>query len=322
MTSEEQPQTEVGESVGQQLRRARERKGLSVAEVAESQHLRPSVIQAIENSDHRQFDGELFLKGYVRAYARQVGLDPDRLIADLDRELEPLRREREKQQESNPLVDIERRRRRKRRIAKALFLAMLVLVGGLLAFRFLVESPSPGEAPVPREETGEAQPSESGMPDVAEPEPDMNGAEADADRDAPVPVEPEEPVVVSEPLSELPAQEGSPVAGETAETPVDEASAQPAVAADDASDNIADLTPRLEMSFQGDCWVQVSDGEGRRLVAALQRRGDRLEVSGPAPLHVVIGAVDAVSTIQFQDAPVDLGQFPVTNNRAEFTLSP
>jgi cytoskeleton protein RodZ len=58
------------------------------------------------------------------------------------------------------------------------------------------------------------------------------------------------------------------------------------------------------------------------LVAALQRRGDRLEVSGPAPLHVVIGAVDAVSTIQFQDAPVDLGQFPVTNNRAEFTLSP
>lgn len=126
---------------------------------------------------------------------------------------------------------------------------------------------------MPREETGEAQPSESGMPDVAEPEPDMNGAEADADRDAPAPVEPEEPVVVSEPLSELPAQEGSPVAGETAETPVDEASVQPAVAADDASDNIADLTPRLEMSFQGDCWVQVSDGEGRRLVAALPTSG-------------------------------------------------
>ena len=48
MTSEEQPSPAVQDPAGQQLRRAREALGLSLEQVAEAQHLRPSVIQDIE----------------------------------------------------------------------------------------------------------------------------------------------------------------------------------------------------------------------------------------------------------------------------------
>ena len=105
----------LSEPTGQLLKRAREQKGLSVSAVADAQHLRPAIIQAIEDGHYEQIDSELFLKGYVRTYARQVDLDPDAVIATLDEELEPLRQQKVQAEEANPLIDIERRRRRKRR---------------------------------------------------------------------------------------------------------------------------------------------------------------------------------------------------------------
>ena len=99
MTGEEQSQPASEASVGQQLRRAREKLGLSVSDIADQQHLRPSVIQSIEEGDYSKVDTELFLKGYVRTYARQVQLNADALIAALDSELEPLRQQREQEHE-------------------------------------------------------------------------------------------------------------------------------------------------------------------------------------------------------------------------------
>src|SRR5690554_3881501 len=91
MTTDNASHPEPQATAGERLRKAREAAGLTVAEVAERQHLRPAVIKAIESGDYRQIDSELFLKGYVRTYAGQVGLDPDSVIRQLDRELEPIR---------------------------------------------------------------------------------------------------------------------------------------------------------------------------------------------------------------------------------------
>lgn len=132
MTAEEVNQDTPEPSAGQQLRRAREAAGLSLADIAKSQHLRPAIIQAIENGDYGQIDSELFLKGYVRVYAGQVGLDPDPVIACLDRELEPLRQQQEAAREENPLITIDRRKRYKKRVARtvtALVLLVVVVVG-------------------------------------------------------------------------------------------------------------------------------------------------------------------------------------------------
>ncbi|WP_148862985.1 RodZ domain-containing protein [Marinobacter fonticola] len=128
--------------VGNQLRKAREAKGMSVTQVADSQHLRPSIIQAIEEGQYEKIGSELFLKGYVRTYAEQVGLDPAAVIEKLDWELEPMRQQVEDERKDNPLEDIERRKQRKRRIARwtmiILLLVALVLVGMRLLDRQLL----------------------------------------------------------------------------------------------------------------------------------------------------------------------------------------
>lgn len=331
MASDETPQPVVGDPVGQQLKRAREKLGLGVDDIARAQHLRPAIIQAIENSEHTRIDSELFLKGYVRAYASQVGLDPDSLITDLDRELEPLRIEREQQQEANPLVDIERRRRQKRRIAKMLVLVAAIALAGFLAYRFILQNetaPTSAEAP---EQASDVQPET----DLAEAD-SSPGSEAPVPSDTPVTESDVEPETIEEnvPATVTQTSTGEPSGTVAVDVPVEEPAPEPAVEQpvnvveepEPLVENpeepvvIAD-TARLQMTFTADCWVQVSDADGNRLVASLQRQGDRLDVSGDAPLRVVIGAVDAVGSVRFQGEPVDLGDFRVTNNRTEFTLS-
>ncbi|MEC8822391.1 MAG: RodZ domain-containing protein, partial [Pseudomonadota bacterium] len=81
-------------------------------------------------------------------------------------------------------------------------------------------------------------------------------------------------------------------------------------------------TVRLAMTFSDDCWIQVTDGAGNRLASALRREGDALDVSGQPPLRVVVGAMSAVESLEFQGEPMDLGNFRVVNNRSEFTLEP
>ncbi len=181
MTTDNASQDDRQPIAGERLRKAREAAGLTVAEVADRQHLRPAVILAIESGDYRQIDSELFLKGYVRVYASQVGLDPDSVVRQLDRELEPLREEQKAKVEENPLVTIERRKRRKRRIARIVavlvLLAALFFAGSLyLAQQQAVPPPEPGaETGEPDPEPEEADAPEPASGDSAEPAPGNDG---------------------------------------------------------------------------------------------------------------------------------------------------
>jgi len=326
MATEENSQPAMREPAGQQLQKAREAAGLSVGEVAGAQHLRPSVIQAIESGDYSQIDSELFLKGYVRAYAKQVGLDADTVIADLDQELEPIRQQREQEYEANPLVDIERRRRHKRQLGKTLFFLVVLGIAGYLAFAFLMPDQDTNQGPAEAAKTPEA--AVQGQNEAAEtsaPAEDMAPAEEERS-ESPVPdggqasSGPVGPAAAdSQQSASVEAEEppGEPIAEQiptVVQTP-EPVLENPSGLADDSA------MARLQIQFTGDCWVQVSDADGSRLVNSLQRAGDSIDVSGEAPLKVVIGAVDAVSSITFEGEPLDLDSYRVVNNRSEFTLT-
>lgn len=340
MATEENSQPAMKEPVGQQLQKAREKAGLGIGDVAAAQHLRPSVIQSIESGEYSQIDSELFLKGYVRAYAKQVGLDADAVIADLDRELEPIRQQREQEQEANPLVDIERRRRQKRQLAKALFFLVVLGIVGYLAFTFLVpeQEGASSEAVTEPEAASEEQGETEDLGELAEPE--RSGPEVVASADSPesevsepeaATIEPREPLVepvepgageaqVSTDAVAVEDTRPEPAEPVTEQIPAVVQTPEPALENPGGLSEVAD-TGRLQIRFSDDCWVQVSDATGNRLVNSLQRNGDQIDVAGPAPLRVVIGAVDAVESIRFQGEPVDIGSYRVVNNRSEFTLT-
>jgi len=69
---------------GHLLREAREERGYSQKEVARDLHLTSKVIDALEESNFDIIPSSLFARGYIRSYARHLGLDGQALVAEFD----------------------------------------------------------------------------------------------------------------------------------------------------------------------------------------------------------------------------------------------
>jgi cytoskeleton protein RodZ len=77
-TKDAQQSTGVGP--GERLQAARIQMGLSLADVAKRMHLSSSIVEAIEDNHFEEITAPIFVKGYLRAYARIVSLDEDDMI--------------------------------------------------------------------------------------------------------------------------------------------------------------------------------------------------------------------------------------------------
>ena len=66
--------------IGGELRRARLARKLSIEDVSRATKINPSLIRAIENEDFAKLPGGLFTRGFLRAYARHVGLEPEEMV--------------------------------------------------------------------------------------------------------------------------------------------------------------------------------------------------------------------------------------------------
>jgi cytoskeleton protein RodZ len=71
-------------SVGEQLRGAREKCGMSLADLAQTLKLGIRQIEALENGDWNVLPGPTFIRGFVRNYARAIGIDHAALMTQLD----------------------------------------------------------------------------------------------------------------------------------------------------------------------------------------------------------------------------------------------
>lgn len=69
------------EMPGKVLARAREEKGYTQEYVAGKLHLRVRVIQLLEADNYQQMPEPVFIKGYIRAYAKLLGASADELLA-------------------------------------------------------------------------------------------------------------------------------------------------------------------------------------------------------------------------------------------------
>lgn len=69
-------------SFGERLQRERELRGISLEEIAEATKIGTRSLRALEQQDFDQLPGGIFNKGFVRAYARYLGLDEEQAVAD------------------------------------------------------------------------------------------------------------------------------------------------------------------------------------------------------------------------------------------------
>jgi len=69
-------------SFGQRLQREREMRGITLEEIATSTKIGTRSLRALEEEDFDQLPGGIFNKGFVRAYAKYLGIDEEQAVAD------------------------------------------------------------------------------------------------------------------------------------------------------------------------------------------------------------------------------------------------
>src|SRR5215471_17334792 len=67
---------------GDKLRRERELRGITLAEISESTKMSKRWLQALEDEHFNQLPGGVFNRGFVRAYARFLGINDEQAVAD------------------------------------------------------------------------------------------------------------------------------------------------------------------------------------------------------------------------------------------------
>ena len=64
------------------MKRLRERRGISLRDIADNTKLSERTLEALERNDLSRLPGGIFSRGVVRAYAEQIGADPEATVQD------------------------------------------------------------------------------------------------------------------------------------------------------------------------------------------------------------------------------------------------
>ncbi len=308
---------------GAMLREAREARGLTVRDLAETLNLAVSTIRALEADDYDRLPRPAFVRGYLRSYARLLTIDPQPLLEAHEARVGRF----------DPQLEVAAVVRTKPPLFAALVherpgLVMTVAsAAGLLFLVVLLLAVWPEEgAPEARQAEREPAPAAASAAEASLPaaEPDRRGlaraefAEAQPATLVPVRVEPAANATVAEapPLPGAdreadPATAAAPAA-EVAEGAATAAAAPsgPSITREVDADGrgiriYAGGEDHLRLVFAADCWVQVRDAEDVNVYGDLNRGGETLDLWGRAPFRVRLGYAPGVE-LRYNDRAVPL----------------
>ena len=127
-----------GKSFGQLLREERVERGLSLEDVVETTRIRKHHLEALERDDFTALPGDVFVKGYLRAYAAFLGVEADLMIADYDRQRTRSAQDGDRViEEMSRVLRVDEAARRRRRQGLAAGVGVLVVAAaGIAVWQF------------------------------------------------------------------------------------------------------------------------------------------------------------------------------------------
>ncbi|MGY8820293.1 MAG: RodZ domain-containing protein [Pseudomonadales bacterium] len=297
---------------GETLRAAREDKHWSLSSVAKQLNLSERSLTQIEAGDFSQLPGHTFARGYVRAYAKLLGLDQNRLVQQFDQHTGT----DATGSSVNSLGHIDQPVRLSRSMVR-FFTFILTLVIGVGAFLWWQD----------RSARTESGPSVSALERIEVEAADGTTEIHLLDR-AEEPVEP----VIEEPIIPIPSETGDeaqvastetlqsdaqPAVETAAEMPMQQDETAPSSEAPAAAE--ADATPaqvaeveavapgegRLTLDYTADCWTRVTDANGEVLYSGLAKAGSSRTLVGETPLDLHLGFASGVQ-VSFNGEAVSL----------------
>lgn len=301
---------------GTRLRERREEQGRSVGQVANQLHLEPRLITALEDNDYDHLPEPIYVTGYLRNYARLLKLPEDEIVAayqQLNIPPPPIMSE---------LTRPVRRLPGNQAVIQWGIAAVVAVAVVLLAWQWGAEPP----ADASRQTTGDQATQPSTAPeDVAQRD---EPQEMDLGR---LPEEIDQEVVQA--LQDTPAQRDD--SSQAPEATAVQTPEQPPGATPGPGDRSAAITPppsgasqgrassgptaTIELRFDDDSWVEVTDATGERVFFDLGEVGQVRTVRGMPPFKILLGYSPGVS-IEYNGEPFDQSPFTRRNNVARFTL--
>lgn len=70
---------------GARMKRLREERGIALREIADTTKISVRALEALERNDISRLPGGIFSRGFIRAYAEQIGMDPDDTVREFIR---------------------------------------------------------------------------------------------------------------------------------------------------------------------------------------------------------------------------------------------
>ncbi len=273
---------EIRTGPGQQLRQARERQGLAIAQVAAELHLGENQIDALESERFELIGAPVFVRGHLRNYASLLKLDSDQLLGHMD----------SLGSDPNPAAvstEVEMAMERDKRIRR-ISLAAGFLVSMIVLFYvglWIVEQVN---------DLYGAEP--AGTPQIAIPKAARSESAGDAERDsagdAALPID-------------LP-----PAATGIAETVEESPDAEPPV-------TVALSTKQVTVRFNRESWIEAYDARGQRLIYEMGAAGSQRTLTGVPPVEIFLGFADGVE-ILVDGEPFALQNARRRGNTAQITI--
>jgi cytoskeleton protein RodZ len=268
-----------GAGFGARLAAERQRHGWSISDAAGRLRLNPKQVLALEAEDLAHLPALPFVRGFVRNYARELGIDATELLVQLNARVAPSAEAVVKGDLVASTIVRSAERERLSRTAVLVGAPLLLVALGVIGWFATRSIEAPPAAPV-----GAEVPAAAGGVAATSPAPatvPTTGAPGEVDA---VPVAP-----ATE--SEL-VDQTSPAAGKSAAA----SPAEPAATVNRGA---------LRLTFNDESWVEIAQADGRILLSQLNEAGVERRVIGQPPFKVVIGNASAV-VVEYRGKTIDL----------------
>ena len=275
---------EAGGAAGAALLKERRRQGLSLGDISRQLKLSVRQVEALERDDYSAYKGPVFIHGFIRNYAKLLGLDPEPLIRATDLMLNP---------PQVPAVAV--RKIARSQSAPAPRWKIRLWSAAALVFLFVIASSFYFGGRLVPDVARRTPPAAAGEETASPPKP---AAEAKTGAGA-------KPRSETRPGIEYAAK---PAANPETKAPATTESVEhrppPETVAPLADGSDGRVTVR--MIFDEDSWVEIKDRDGNTIFGQLNPAGTRRSVSGEPPFSVVVGNAAGVRLFQ-GDNSIDLG---------------
>lgn len=260
---------------GERLRTARERRGLTLRQIADSTKISVAILEALERDDPSRLPGGIFSRSFVRSFAAEVGLDPEEELREFERAF-PQHAPRPElvTPEAIEPIAVESHRLWPWVLVAALLLGGLTVAAlSYLGWR----RPATPATEVASGGPERTAPSPSARPEPPPPLPAAPAPASGADTTPPAALSP-----------------GPPVAGALVATPTGQGTSpsQPTAARPTPPAPAGAL--RIVLEPRAECWVEVR-GDSTVLLSRVLKPGERVALAADEVLQLAVGDAGALA---------------------------